>query len=118
MSAIPPPASRPRIVYRLELVPCCGRPSITAGNCICNTSWMWKVVVGLLVVTSALAAPAKPPHGAKKIRIEYRWVSFSRDQASYTLEWNGGTYTVGKRTVDGKLVDGLYKALTDLRESD
>lgn len=76
------------------------------------------MLVGLLVVTSAMAAPAKPPHGAKKIAIEYRWVSFSKDQASYVLEWKGGAYTVGKRTVDVKLVDGLYKALTDLRESD
>ena len=74
-------------------------------------------IVALLAASVAQADPkAKPPHGAKQITIDYTWQSFSSDEWHTKLEWNGSTYTAGKRTIDPKLIDALYASLTDLKD--
>jgi hypothetical protein len=74
------------------------------------------------VVSAAPAKPAgklkvpPPPHGASRIAIDYKWQSFTRDSAHYTLEWNGATYTAGTRAIEPALVDALYASLTQLHD--
>src|SRR6185503_20965619 len=76
---------------------------------------VWAV---LLVVGTAQAAPAKPPHGATKISIDYTWQSFSHDERHYTLAWDGTRYVSDKKKpIDGALVAALYASLTTTRET-
>jgi hypothetical protein len=76
---------------------------------------VWAV---LLVAGTAQAAPAKPPHGATKISIDYTWQSFSHDERHYTLAWDGTRYVSDKKKpIDGALVAALYASLTTTRET-
>ena len=76
---------------------------------------VWVVV---LLGGTARAAPAKPPHGATKISIDYTWQSFSHDERHYTLAWDGARYVSDKKKpIDGALVDALYASLTNARET-
>ena len=77
---------------------------------------VWLVTLWAVGVASA-NPQAKPPHGAMHIAIDYTWQSFSKDEAHYKLDWNGTTYTVGKRKVDAKLIDALYASLTGLHDA-
>ena len=74
-------------------------------------------LVPLLVTGAALAEP-KPTRGVTRIVIDYTYASFHRNEMHYKVEWKGGQYKSGKRVVDAKAIEGLYAALTSLRESD
>jgi hypothetical protein len=76
---------------------------------------VWAVI---LVAGTAQAGPAKPPHGATKISIDYTWQSFSHDERHYTLAWDGTRYVSDKKKpIDGALVDALYAALGNTHET-
>ena len=78
-----------------------------------HSVWLIALAAGV-----ASASPqAKPPHGAKRIAIDYTWHSFTSDEAHYKLAWNGTTYTAGKRTIDPALIEALYASLTNLRDA-
>ena len=62
-------------------------------------------------------ASAGPSHGAKRVTIDYTYSSFHHDERHYTVEWKTTGYVAGKRAIDGKVIDGLYDALTGLHDS-
>lgn len=77
------------------------------------------LLITLLGVTVAHADDAKPPSGATRITIDYKYTSFHGNELHYKLEWSKTEYrTDAKKPVDGKLVEALYASLTSLREFD
>jgi hypothetical protein len=77
------------------------------------------VLITMLGAAAAHADDAKPPSGATRITVDYRYTSFHRNELHYKLEWNKTAYRTDTQTsVDGKLVEALYASLTDLREVD
>src|SRR5579863_1366947 len=72
----------------------------------------------VLLVLFGGVAHARPPHGAKRVAIDYTYTSFHHDEKHYLIEWTADGYISGKRAIDGKVIDALYAALTELHDSD
>ncbi len=72
-----------------------------------------------LIVPAVAHADTKPPMGATKVAIDYTYQSFHSNELHYKLAWDKTAYRGdNKVSVDAKLIEALYAALTDLKPFD
>lgn len=77
------------------------------------------LLITMVSATAAHAEEARPPAGATRIAIDYKYTSFHGNELHYRLAWNKTEYrTDTRKSIDGKLVEALYASLTGLREFD